>query len=148
MILEITYIQQGLSNLNTYRHYLFIIIIYARMQSPYCVHQECLYCKTSNEKYQLCILATIYIRSYERKYNLTILQVGKSEKKRIGNIYFTFLLLSQGLVSVQTLKSNFKTSRLHLLKTILSSTENQILNLNLLEVNLQYLKITSFLQIT
>ena len=94
------------------------------------------------------VLATIYIRSYERKYNLTILQVGKSEKKRIGNIYFTFLLLSQGLVSVQTLKSNFKTSRLHLLKTILSSTENQILNLNLLEVNLQYLKITSFLQIT
>ena len=69
------------------------------MQSPYYVHQECLYCKTSNEKYQLCIriLATIYIRSYERKYNLTILQVGKSEKKRIGNIYFTFLLLSQGL---------------------------------------------------
>ena len=148
MILEITYIQQGLSNLNTYRHYLFIIIIYARMQSPYYVHQESVYIVKPQMKSTNYVLATIYIRSYERKYNLTILQVRQSEKKRIGNIYFTFLLLSQGLVSVQTLKSNFKTSRLHLLKTILSSTENQILNLNLLEVNLQYLKITSFLQIT
>ena len=148
MILEITYIQQGLSNLNTYRHYLFIIIIYARMQSPYYVHQESVYIVKPQMKSTNYVLATIYIRSYERKYNPTILQVRQSEKKRIGNIYFTFLLLSQGLVSVQTLKSNFKTSRLHLLKTILSSTENQILNLNLLEVNLQYLKITSFLQIT
>ena len=152
MILEITYIQQGLSNLNTYRHYLFIIIIYARMQSPYYVHQESVYIVKPQMKSTNYVLATIYIRSYERKYNLTILQVGESEKKRIGNISFSFLL-SQAcklgtFVSVQTLKSNFQTSRLHLLKTILSSTEIQILNLNLLEVNLQYLKITSFLQIT
>ena len=71
------------------------------------------------------VLATIYIRSYERKYNLTILQVRKSEKKRIGSIHFTFLSLLQSLrtfVSVQTLKSNFQTSRLRLLKTTLSST--------------------------
>ena len=62
-----------------------------------CASRECLYCKTSNEKYQLCILATIYIRSYERKYNLTILQVRKSERNRIGSIHFTFLLLLQNL---------------------------------------------------
>ena len=45
------------------------------MQSPYYVHQESVYIVKPQMKSTNYVLATIYIRSYERKYNPTILQV-------------------------------------------------------------------------